>query len=100
MIIAALNDLKLETGDIHNAHLTAPCLEEVCTICGPEFGLDLQGRRTVIVRALYGLRSSGKAFRNHLSAGIKELGWMACKADPDVYYQSTTRPDGVIYYKY
>ena len=41
MIIAALNDLKLETGDIHNAYLTAPCLEEVYTICGPEFGPDL-----------------------------------------------------------
>ena len=75
-------------------------MEKIYTICGPEFDPDLQGRRAVIVRALYGLRSSGKVFQNHLSAGIKELGWISRKADPDVYYQSATRPDGVIYYKY
>ena len=86
MVIAALHYLKLEAGNIENAYLTAPCLEKIYTICEPEFGLDLQGLRTVIVRALYGLRSLGKAFRNHLSAGIKELGWISCKADPDVYY--------------
>ena len=28
------------------------------------------------------------------------MGWISRKADPDVYYQSATRPDGVIYYKY
>ena len=100
MAIAALNDLKLEAGDIQNAYLTAPCLEKIYTICGPEFDQDLQGRRAVIVRALYGLRSSVKAFRNHLSTGIKELGWISCKADPDDYYQSATRPNEVIYYKY
>ena len=62
MVIASLNDFKLEAGDIQNAYLTAPCLEKIYTICGPEFDQDLQGRRAVIVRALYGLRSSGKAF--------------------------------------
>ena len=100
MVIAALNDLKLEAGDIQNAYLTAPCLEKIYTTCGPEFGPDNQGKTAIVVRAFYGLRSSGKAFRNHLSAGIKELGWISCKADADVYYQSATRPDGVAYYKY
>ena len=33
MVIAALNDLKLEAGDIQNAYLTAPCLEKIYTIC-------------------------------------------------------------------
>ena len=73
MVIAALNELKLETGDIQNAYLTASCLEKIYTICGPEFSLDLQGRQTVIVRVIYGLRSLGKAFQSHFSAGIKEL---------------------------
>ena len=100
MVIAVLNDLKLEAGDIYNAYLTAPYLEKIYTICGPEFGPDLQGRLVIIIRALYDLRSLGKAFRNYLSAGIKELGWISCKADPDDYYQSATRPNEVIYYKY
>ena len=33
MVIAALNDLKLEAGDIQNAYLTASCLEKIYTIC-------------------------------------------------------------------
>ena len=73
MVIAALNDLKLEAGDIQNAYLRASCLEKIYTICGPEFSLDLQGRQTVIVRVIYGLRILGKAFQSHFSAGIKEL---------------------------
>ena len=100
MVIAALNDLKLEAGDIQNAYLTAPCLERIYIICGPEFGPDNQGKTAIIIRSLYGLISSGKAIRNHLSAGIKELGWIYCKADADVYYHSATRPDGVTYYSY
>ena len=99
MLIAALNDLKLEARDIQNAYLTAPCLEKIYIICDPEFGLDNQGKTVIIIRALYGLIRSGKAIRNHLSTGIKKLGWIYCKANADVYYHSATRPDGVTYYK-
>ena len=74
MVVAALNSLKIEAGDIQNAYLTAPCLENMYTFCGPEFGPELQGKRAIVVRVLYGLRSLGKAFRNHLTVGIKELG--------------------------
>ena len=61
MVIAALNDLKLEAVYIQNVYLTAPCVESIYTICGPEFGPDNQGKTTIIVRVLYGLKSSGKA---------------------------------------
>jgi len=66
LIVAALNDLELEAGYIQNAYLTAKCEENIFTTCGPEFGPDPKGRRAIIVRALYGLRTSGKAFMNHL----------------------------------
>jgi hypothetical protein len=55
--ITTLNDLDLLAGDVQNAYINAKTAEKVYTIAGPEFGSD-QGRPAVIVRALYGLKSS------------------------------------------
>ena len=41
--------------------------ERLWTKAGPEFGPEYEGRPCKIVRALYGLRSSGKAFHDYLS---------------------------------
>jgi hypothetical protein len=46
--------------------LTAPLTEKVCTVLGTEFGDDA-GKRALIVKSLYGLKSSGAAFRNHVA---------------------------------
>jgi hypothetical protein len=59
--------------DIENAYLTAPITEKVWTVLGPDFGNDA-GKRALIVRALYGLKSAGVAFRNHLAECMKHLG--------------------------
>ena len=66
LMIAALNDLQVKTADVMNAYITAPTKEKIWTIIGPEFGADA-GKKAIIVRALYGLKSSGAAFRNHLA---------------------------------
>ena len=100
LTLAALNDLEVKTGDIENAYLTAPVAEKIWTTCGPEFGTQ-QGRNAVIVRALYGLKSAGASFRNHLADCMRELGFSSCLADPDVWYKAETRPsDGHKYYAY
>ena len=65
LTIAALNDLKVLACDIQNAYLTANCREKVWMRAGPDFGSDA-GKRMLIVRALYGLKSSGAAFRSLL----------------------------------
>jgi hypothetical protein len=53
------------------------------------------------VRSLYGLKSTGAAFRNHLDECIKHLGWGACRADRDLWMKAETRPnDGVRYWAY
>jgi hypothetical protein len=82
--MAALHDLEVKVGDIQNAYLTAPCTEKIATICGPEFG-EHEGQTAIIVRALYGLKSSGAAFRNHLASCMRQLGYSPCLADPDVW---------------
>ena len=73
LTLAALNDLEVKSADIKNAYLTAPVTEKIWTILGPEFGEDA-GKKAIIVRALYGLKSAGAAFRNHLADCMDTLG--------------------------
>jgi hypothetical protein len=100
LTLAALNDLDVKMADIENAYLTAPITEKVWTVLGPEFGNDA-GKRALIVRALYGLKSAGAAFRNHLAECMKHLGWHPFRADRDLWMKAETRPDdGVLYWAY
>ena len=54
----------------------------------------------MIVRALYGTKSAGAAFRNHLADCMLNMGYDSCKADPDVWLKECVRPDGTRYYGY
>jgi hypothetical protein len=95
-----LNGLKVLSSDIQNAYLTAPTKEKIWTTCGPEFGGEDCGKRAIVVRALYGLKSSGACFRNHLAQLMKDLGFTSCKADPDIWMRGAARPNGSKYYEY
>ena len=100
-MLAALNDLEVKTSDIYNAYLTAPCSEKIWTTLGSEFGPDLAGKKYLVVRALYGLKSAGASFRNHLAECMKNLGYLSCLADPDLRFKEETSPsDGAKYYAY
>ena len=99
LTIAALNDLKVLSCDIQNAYLTAKCREKIWTRAGPEFGSD-QGKIMIIVRALYGLKSSGAAFRALLAEVLHDLNYRPSKADPDVYMRPAVKEDGFQYYEY
>jgi hypothetical protein len=100
LTLDALNDLDVKMADIENAYLMAPITEKVWTVLGPEFGDD-DGKRALIVRALYGLKSAGAAFRNHLSECMKHLGWHPYRVDRDLWMKAETRPDdGVSYWAY
>jgi hypothetical protein len=82
---AALNDLEILSADIQKAYLNAPTKERIYMIAGPEFGQGKDGQPVMIVRALYGLRSSGARWHDHLAATLREAGFKACKVDADVY---------------
>jgi hypothetical protein len=60
-----LNDLYLIAADIGNAYLNVPTKENVNKTCGMEFGH--RRKIAVIIKALYGLKSSGAAWHNMLS---------------------------------
>ena len=59
---AALNDLNVWVGDVQDAYLQAPWSEKYYTILGPEH----QGKKSIIVRAVYGLKCFGADYRNHM----------------------------------
>ena len=99
-MLAAPNDVDLLAADIGNAYLNAPTRERVYTTAGLEFGAELQGQSVIIVRALYGLKSSGAAWRAHLAGTLQSLGFTSSLADPDVWYRAATKPDGFEYYEY
>ena len=69
LTIAALNDLNILGCDIQNAYISAPCREKIFCVAGREFGSDA-GKVMIIKRALYGLKSSGAAFRAMLAETI------------------------------
>jgi hypothetical protein len=99
-LVAALNDLEVLSADISGAYLNANAAEKVYTIAGKEFGSVRDGRVVVITRALYGLKSSGKAWRDHMAATLRDHGYMSCKADPDVWLKPKIKPDGFKYWSY
>jgi hypothetical protein len=97
-IALTLADVKMD--DIENAYLSASITEKVWTVVGPEFGDD-SGKRALIVRALYGLKSTGAAFGNHLAECMKHLRCNPCHDDRDLWMKAETRPDnGVLYWAY
>ena len=62
MTIAAANDLEVMVGDIGNAYLHADTEEKVYTRAGADFeavGLMPEGNLLEVVKALYGLPTSG-----------------------------------------
>ena len=100
-LIAALNELDIMACDIGNAYLNAPCREKIWFVAGPECGPDTQGMVCKLVRALYGLKSSGAAWRAMFSAFIVNgLKFSPTRADPDVYIRKNYRDGGRPYYEY
>ena len=64
--VQALNDLEVKLVDIFNTYLQAPVSEKVWATLSPEFCKDTR-KTAVIVRALYGQKSGGAAFRSHFA---------------------------------
>jgi hypothetical protein len=100
LTLAALNDLDVKMDGIENVYLTAPITEKIWNVLDPYFG-DGTGKCALTVRALYGLKSAGAAFRNHIAECMKYLEWKPCNADRDLWMKAETRTDdGMLYWAY
>ena len=98
--IAVLNDLDILSGDIQKSYLNARTKEKVYLYAGGEWKY-YQGKLVIIVRSLYGLKSSALAWRNHISEiPSNHLGFQSYLADPDIWFKPTTDKTGEEYYTY
>ena len=93
LTISALNNLDVLECDIQNEYLTAQCREKIWTRKGPEFGSE-SGCIMIVVRALYGFKSSSAAFRALLTETLYDLGYLPTKADPDVWIRLAVKANG------
>ena len=84
IFLGELNGLKISSADISSAYLEAYTQEKVVFTAGEEFG-ELHGHTLIIVKALYGLRSSGKRFNERISDTLRDIGFWPSRADNEVW---------------
>ena len=70
--------------DIGNAYLESKTNEKLAFVAGPEFG-DREGHVLIVYKALYGLRTSGKRWFEKLSACLRDMGFVPCRADNSIW---------------
>jgi len=99
-LLCALNNLDCLSCDVQNAYLNAGTKEKNWFVAGAEMGSQNVGKSVLIVKALYGLRSSGAQWREHMATTLRNAGFSSCKADPDVWLRSAVKLDGTKYYEY
>ena len=92
VFLAELNGLEMWGTDIGNAYLEAETRERVHIIAGAEFG-ELEGHTLVIVKALYGLRTSGLRWHERFADCLRDMGFSPSKAEPNIWM----RPNGDAY---
>ena len=97
---AALNGSQVFAADICNTYLQAPSSQKDYVVCGLEFGIENIGKVALIHRALYGGKSAGRDFRNHLRSCMHQLDFQPCPADPDVWMRPAQKGDSSLYYDY
>ena len=82
--IAELNELELWGTDIGNAYLEAYTKEKVCFIAGAEFG-ELAGHTMKMIKAQYGLKSSGLCWHNRFYDVLTSMGFTPSRAESDIW---------------
>jgi Reverse transcriptase (RNA-dependent DNA polymerase) len=86
IFLAELNGFSLWAGDVGNAYLEALTKEKIVIIAGPEFRIfGWEGHMLIIIRALYGLKTSGARWHERFADTLREEGFVPSKADADVW---------------
>jgi Reverse transcriptase (RNA-dependent DNA polymerase) len=79
-----MNNMELWATNVGNAYLESYTEEKVFFIAGPECGPS-EGLLMIIVRALYGLKSSGKRWHEKLFYMLLLLGFTSTKAIENIW---------------
>jgi hypothetical protein len=95
---AALNGLDVFAADIRNAYLQAHARTTSSVVQNLES--KIVGKTALIWRAIYGGKTTGRDFRNHIRSCMRHLEFVSCPADPDVWMRPAKCSDGSDYYEY
>ena len=85
VFLAELNGLLVWATDIGNAYLKSNTAKLVYIIAGPEFGPLLEGHTLIIVKALYGLKSSGQRWWEVLADCLRQMNFFPSYAKRDIW---------------
>jgi hypothetical protein len=83
-VIAHRDNLKILCGDVGNAFVNATTKERVYSRAGPEFG-EKEGLIVLLVKALYGLRTSAQRWRSVFPDFFRSMGFYPSRYDRDVW---------------
>ena len=84
--IAALNNLDVLDCELQNAYFMMDCIEWVWVTSSPEFGSE-DGNNMLVIKALYGLKSSGAAFMDFQIKTMYTMNESTSYAEPDIWLQ-------------
>ena len=89
-ILAKMNNREVCAGDVGNTYLYSKRKEKVYIVAGPEFGPEIEVKRLITHKALYGLKTSAAWFHEHLSVKLRRMGFCPSKVDQDLWIQRTS----------
>ena len=84
IFLGKLNHIELWGADIGNAYLEAFTDEKLFIVAGPEFQ-ELEGYILIFLKALYGLKSSGKRWAEVIHGIVRDMKFLPSKADPCIW---------------
>ena len=84
IFLGKLNHLNLWGADIGNAYLEAFTDEKLYIVAGPELQ-ELEGYIPIFLKALYGLKSSGKRWAEVIHGILRDMKVLPSKADPCIW---------------
>ena len=92
LFIGELDGMETWATDIGNAYLKALTSEKVCIRAGREFE-ELEGHWLIIYKALYGLKTSRKAFGQLLQKYLHSLGFALSLAEASIFLRKCPTAD-------
>ena len=94
--LGKLNNLDIWGADIGNAYLKAFTDEKLNIVAGPEFQ-ELEGYILIFLKALYGLKSSGKRWTEVIHGILRDMKFLPSKADSCIWLR---KAPNLRYYEY
>ena len=72
---------------VGTAHFNEPCQEKIWFASVPEHGMEKTRKVMVMARSLYGLKSSGAAWRKKIAETLRDMDFVLTVSDTDLYWR-------------